>query len=140
MTDTDKIIDELEDITNDYKGVNVEKIENLYLQATRVTSKGLSNVSVQTTPRNATREDILIMLAELSKNYDECNRKLKEIYHKVIDRDLKIYIEKKYFHLSNAKLEEKWGIGRRQIQKICKKIEKNRQSSPWVRGQVLEYD
>jgi len=130
MTDTDKIIDELEDITNDYKGVNVEKIENLYLQATRVTSKGLSNVSVQTTPRNATREDILIMLAELSKNYDECNRKLKEIYHKVIDRDLKIYIEKKYFHLSNAKLEEKWGIGRRQIQKICKKIEKNRQSSP----------
>ena len=130
MTDTDKIKDELEDITNDYKGVNVEKIENLYLQATRVTSKGLSNVSVQTTPRNATREDILIMLAELSKNYDECNRKLKEIYHKVIDRDLKIYIEKKYFHLSNAKLEEKWGIGRRQIQKICKKIEKNRQSSP----------
>jgi len=130
MTDTDKIIDELEDITNDYKGVNVEKIENLYLQATRVTSKGLSNVSVQTTPRNATREDILIMLAELSKNYDECNRKLKEIYHKVIDRDLKIYIEKKYFHLSNAKLEKKWGIGRRQIQKICKKIEKNRQSSP----------
>ena len=130
MTDTDKIIDELEDITNDYKGVNVEKIENLYLQATRVTSKGLSNVSVQTTPRNATREDILIMLAELSKNYDECNRKLKEIYHKVTERDLKIYIEKKYFHLSNAKLEEKWGIGRRQIQKICKKIEKNRQSSP----------
>ena len=130
MTDTDKIIDELEDITNDYKGVNVEKIENLYLQATRVTSKGLSNVSVQTTPRNATREDILIMLAELSKDFDECNRKLKEIYHKVIDRDLKIYIEKKYFHLSNAKLEEKWGITRRQIQRICKKIEKNRMMSP----------
>lgn len=130
MTDTDKIIDELEDITNDYKGVNVEKIESLYLQATRVTSKGLSNVSVQSTPRNATREDILIMLAELSKDFDECNRKLKEIYHKVIDRDLKIYIEKKYFHLSNAKLEEKWGITRRQIQRICKKIEKNRMMSP----------
>lgn len=130
MTDTDRIIDELEDITREYKGVNVEKIENLYLQATRVTSKGLSNVSVQSTPRNATREDILIMLAELSKDFDECKRKLKEIYLKVIDRDLKIYIEKRYFHFSNAKLEEKWGISKRQINRICKKIEKNHMMSP----------
>lgn len=130
MTDADRIIDELEDITREYKGVNVEKIENLYLQATRVTSKGLSNVSVQSTPRNATREDILIMLAELSKDFDECKRKLREIYQKVIDRDLKIYIEKKYFHFSNAKLEEKWGISKRQINRICKKIEKNHIMSP----------
>lgn len=130
MTDTDKVIEELDNLVNDYKGVNLEKIENLYTQATKTTSKGLSDISVQSTPKMHSREDILIMLAELSKDYDECNRKLKEIYHKVIDRDLKIYIEKKYFHLSNAKLEEKWGIGKRQINKICKKIEKNRTSSP----------
>lgn len=125
MIDTDKLIDELEEITKEYKGVNKEKIESLYLQATRVTSKGLSNVSVQSTPRNATREDILIMLAELSKDYDECQRKLKEIYHKVHERNLKIYIEKKYFNFSNDQLELKWGIGKRQINKICKKIQKN---------------
>ena len=130
MTDTDRIIGELEEITKRYKGVNVEKIESLYTQATKTTSKGLSNVSVQTTPKMHSREEILIMLAELSKDYDECKRKLKEIYHKVIDRDLKIYMEKKYFHFSNAKLEEKWGIGKRQIQKICKKIEKKHTSSP----------
>lgn len=130
MTDTDKLIDELEKIINEYRGVNVEKIENLYTQATKVTSKELSDVSVQSTPKMHSREDILIMLAELSKDYDECNRKLKEIYFKVKDRDLKIYMEKKYFQISNAKLEEKWGITRRQVQRIVKKIEKNRTMSP----------
>lgn len=126
MTDTDKLIDELEEITKEYKGVDKEKIESLYLQATRTTSKGLSNVSVQSTPKMHSREDILIMLAELSKDYDECQRKLKEIYHKVNERNLKIYIEKKYFNFSNDQLELKWGIGKRQINKICRKIAKNR--------------
>lgn len=125
MTDTDKVIDELDKIKNEYKGVDKERIEMLYTKATNTTSS-MKDVSVQSTPKAHSREDILIMLAELSKGYDECISKLKEVYRKAESRNLKIYIEKKYFNFSNDQLELKWGLSKRHINRICKKIEKNR--------------
>ena len=45
---------------------------------------------------------------------------------KIHNRDLKIYFDKKYFHLTNAQLELKWGLSKRHINRVCKKIEKNK--------------
>lgn len=69
-------------------------------------------------------------MSNMMKELDKMQEKLREIYGKLEDRNLKIYFDKKYFGLTNAQIELKYGIGKRQIQKICKKIDK---SSPLVR-------
>lgn len=77
-----------------------------------------------------TTEEALLMMSNMMKELDKMQEKLREIYGKLEDRNLKIYFDKKYFGLTNAQIELKYGIGKRQIQKICKKIDK---SSPLVR-------
>ena len=77
-----------------------------------------------------TTEEALLMMSNMMKELDKMQEKLREIYNKLEDRNLKIYFDKKYFGLTNAQIELKYGIGKRQIQKICKKIDK---SSPLVR-------
>lgn len=62
---------------------------------------------------------------ELEEYYQEVREK-EEIYQKYNDRDKQIYVDKKLYKLNNAKMEIKYGLDRSVMNKICKKIEKNR--------------
>lgn len=122
IKEADKIIDELKDF-------NPEEIETLYTQATKTTSS-ISKNAVQSSVKMGSRENLLLKLAELSKGYTDCLNKLKEIFNKIDDRDLKIYFEKRYLlngysaQDKNRILGVKYGITKSQINKICNKIEK----------------
>lgn len=118
IKEADKIIEELNNI-------NEEQVEMLRTKLTNCTSS-ISDVSVQSSHKSHSREDALLLLAEMTSMLDRANDTLYKIYNKLEDRDMKIYFDKKYFKLSNAQLEVKYNIGKRQIQKICKKIEKNK--------------
>lgn len=131
MKEADKLIEEVENILNEYNNVDVDKIEHLYTIATKTTSAA-KDISVQSTPNTHSKEEVLLLLAQISKDYDECQAKIKEIYSKLEDRDLRIYFDKVYFHISNTNLEIKYGLTRRQIQRIVKKIEKKRKCRPNV--------
>ena len=61
---------------------------------------------------------------ELDEIYQEINDK-ETIYNKYNDRDKKIYIDKKLRGYSNAKMTYKYGLSKRSINRIVKKIEKN---------------
>lgn len=76
-----------------------------------------------------TKEEAIRLISDIINSLDEVSDVIKDIYSKA-DRNLKIYMDKKYYGLTNVDLELKYGIGSRQIQKICKKIDK---SSPKVR-------
>lgn len=116
IKEADKIIDEMNNVTYD-------RVEMLRTKLEKCTSS-VSDVSVQSSHKTHSREDALLLLAEMSSILDDGTQKLKEIYKNIDNRDLKIYFDKVYFKLPNGLLELKWGIGKRQIQKICKKIEK----------------
>lgn len=118
IKEADKIIEEMNNI-------NAEQVEMLRTKLEKCTSS-VTDISVQGTRRLHAREDALLLLADMTSTKDRADELLHRIYNKITDRDLRIYFDKKYFRLSNAQLEEKWGIGKRQIQKICKKIEKNK--------------
>ena len=118
IKEADKIIEEMNNITS-------ESVEMLRTKLEKCTSS-VTDISVQGGRRLHTREDALLLLADMTSMLDKADEMLHRIYNKLTNRDLKIYFDKKYFRLSNAQLEEKWGIGKRQIQKICKKIEKNK--------------
>ncbi len=122
ITEADKIIDEL-------NNVSYEKIETLKTKLEKTTSS-FSDNRVDGGQKLHSREDALLLYAEMTKQMDDADRKMKNIYKNINDRDLKIYFEKRYLHMTNAQLELKWGIGKRQINKICKKIEKMHYSSP----------
>ena len=117
ITEADKIIDEMNNVTYD-------RVEMLRTKLEKCTSS-VSDVSVQSSHKTHSREDALLLLAEMSSILDDSTQKLKKIYKNIDNRDLKIYFDKVYFKLSNAQLELKWGIGKRQINKICKKNRKN---------------
>lgn len=122
IKEADKIIDEIGSVT-------YEKVEIMRTKLEKCTSS-ITDVSVQGSHRVHSREDALLLLAEMSQILDESQKKLREIYNKTEDRNLRIYFDKKYFNLTNAQLEYKYGITKRQVQRICKKIEKNKQMSP----------
>ena len=122
IIEADKIIDEL-------NNVDYERVKMLETKLEKVTSD-FSDNRVDGGRRLHSREDALLLYAELTKQLDDADKKMKEIYKNIKDRDLKIYFEKRYLHMTNAQLELKWGIGKRQINKICKKIKKKHYSSP----------
>ncbi len=122
LKEADKVIDEMNNVT-------YEKVEMMRTKLEKCTSS-ITEVSVQGSHKIHSREDALLLLAEMSQILDESQRKLREIYNKTEDRNLKIYFDKKYFNLTNKQLEYKWGLTKRQINRICKKIEKNKYMSP----------
>lgn len=77
-----------------------------------------------------TKEEAIKIISDIINSLENVQDIMKDIHNKTTDRNIKIYIEKKYLGLNNAQIGEKWGIGDRQIQKICKKID---ESSPTVR-------
>ena len=116
IKEADKIIDEMNNVTYD-------RVEMLRTKLEKCTSS-VSDVSVQSSHKSHSREDALLLLAEMSSILDDSTQKLKEIYKKIDNRDLRIYFDKVYFKLSNANLEIKYGLTRRQIQRIIKKVRK----------------
>ena len=117
ITEADKIIQEMGEVTN-------ESVELLRVKLENCTSN-ISEISTQGSINSHSREDALLLLAEMSSILDFSKTALIEIYKTIKDRNLKIYFEKKYLGFSNAQLERKWGLCKRQINRICKKIEKN---------------
>ncbi len=126
-------IKEADRLINEIDKNNEERIERLYTRLTKTTSN-ISKDVVQSSPKAHSREEALLLLAEMTKEYSEARKKLKELYNKTEDRDLKIYLDK-YYLLSgsayeiNRALEIKYGLTKRQIQRICKKVEKKHEMS-----------
>ena len=119
ITEADKIIDEMNNATD-------EQIEMLETQAEKVTSI-VSDISVQGSRKTHSREEVYILLAEMRIINKEGKDKLDKIYNSIPseNRDLKIYFDKIYYHMSNTNLEIKYGLTRRQIQRIIKKVKNN---------------
>ena len=118
IKEADKIIDELNNI-------NAEQVEMLRTKLTNCTSN-ISDMSVQGGRRLHTREEALLLLAEMDLMLDNSKERIDDIYKKIKDRNLKIYFDKVYYKMNNAQLEAKWGISKRHINRICKKINKNK--------------
>ena len=118
IKEADKIIDELNNI-------NAEQVEMLRTKLEKCTSS-VTDISVQGGRRLHSREDALLLLAEMDLMVDNSKEKIDDIYKKIKDRNLKIYFDKVYYKMNNAQLEAKWGISKRHINRICKKIEKNK--------------
>lgn len=119
IKEADKIIDEMNNATD-------EQIEMLETQAEKVTST-VSDISVQGSRKTHSREDVYILLAEMRIINKEGRDKLDKIYNSIPseNRDLRIYFDKIYYHMSNTNLEIKYGLTRRQIQRIIKKVKNN---------------
>lgn len=98
-----------------------------------------SNISVEISKGGIVdRTDTLLELIQMSKNLDDAVAKLNNltrlkdkkynIYKMANDYDKQIYMEKKLFKWSNAKISARHGISRTQIWNIVKKVEKNKKS------------
>ena len=118
-------IKKADEIISEMNNLTYEKAEMLRTNLEKCTSS-VTDISVQGSHRLHTREEALLMLAEMTSALDKANEMLHKIYSSIEDRDLKIYFDKVYFKMNNAQLELKYDIGKRQIQRIIKKIEKNK--------------
>lgn len=123
IKEADKLIEEM-------NNVNAEQVEMLRTKLEKTTSN-ISEVSVQGSHRLHSREDALLLLAEMTSMLDEANEGLKEIYRRIPreNRNLRIYFDKVYFNLSNAQLELKYGLTKQQINRIVKKIKEEHECS-----------
>ena len=82
-----------------------------------------------------TIEDVMHSLIEAEKGLQKCKNLLDEYYQEVRDkeavyqefkdRDKQLYIDKRFYKLNNAQMEIKYGLSKRQINRIIKKFEKN---------------
>ena len=126
IKEADKIIDEMNNATD-------EQIEMLETKAEKITST-VSDVSVQGSRKTHSREDVYILLAEMRAINKEGKDKLDKIYNSIPseNRDLRIYFDKVYYHMSNTNLEIKYGLTRRQIQRIIKKVKNSHKCRPDV--------
>lgn len=130
-----KEIKEADNVINELNGVTYEKAEMLRARLEKCTSS-VSDLQVQSSHKTHSREDALLLLAETTSLLDNAQESLKGIYKRIEDRDLRIYFDKNYMlngYSANEKnriLEEKYGIGKNRINKICRKIEKKHKSTP----------
>jgi len=100
-----------------------EKVEMMRTKLEKCTSS-VSDINVSGSHRLHAREEGLLLLAEMTSILDKGAEKLKDLYKKIPkeDRNLRIYFDKVYFKLSNKQLENKYGIGKRRINKIIEEI------------------
>ena len=124
IKEADKIIDEMNNATD-------EQIEMLETQAEKVTST-VSDISVQGSRKTHSREDVYILLAEMRTINKDSKDKLDKIYNNIPseNRNLRIYFDKVYYHMSNTNLQLKYGLTKSQINKIIKKIRKDHKCAP----------
>ena len=122
--------EEIEEVNSniEYYKDEIERLE------TKVGVKA-SNISVEISKGGIVdRTDTLLELIQMSKNLDDAVAKLNNltrlkdkkynIYKMANDYDKQIYMEKKLFKWSNAKISARHnGIGKSQIYRIVRKIE-----------------
>lgn len=126
--------EEIEDVNSniDYYKNEIERLE------TKVGVKA-SNISAEIVKGGISdKTDALLELIQMTMYLDEAIAKLDNltrlkdkkynIYKEANDYDKQIYMEKKLFKWSNAKISARHGISRTQIWNIVKKIEKNKKS------------
>ena len=126
--------EEIEEVNSniEYYKDEIERLE------TKVGVKA-SNISVEISKGGIVdRTDTLLELIQMSKYLDDAVAKLNNltrlkdkkynIYKMANDYDKQIYMEKKLFKWSNAKISARHGISRTQIWNIVKKVEKNKKS------------
>ncbi len=132
MTDTDKLIDELEEILRKHNP-NVEKVETLWNRATKQTSQS-KEVSVQSTPSGNSTQTLWNEFVQATIDLD----RIKEFYKKVKEpenrsqRDIRIYLDKKYILRGkgykhdeiNHILAIKNNLTKQRINQICEEIDK----------------
>ena len=128
---TDELIDELDSIMEEYKP-NVEKINKLFLKATRITSS-VKDISSQYCPSNNSKENLWLNFIQATVDF----QKLEEFYNKLSytknqkERDIKVYLDKvkilpKKGYVNweiNNIISMKTGLTKRQINRIVKKID-----------------
>lgn len=128
---TDELIDELDSIMEEYKP-NVEKINKLFLKATRITSN-TKDTSSQYCPSNNSKENLWLNFIQATVDF----QKLEEFYNKLSytknqkERDIKVYLDKvkilpKKGYVNweiNNIISMKTGLTKRQINRIVKKID-----------------
>jgi hypothetical protein len=82
-----------------------------------------------------TIDDVMHLIIEAEKGVQRCKnlledyyqevREKEEIYQKYNDRDKQIYIDKMLYKLNTAQMEIKYGLSKRQVNRIIKKIKKS---------------
>lgn len=126
-----KEIKEADSIIDEMNGATYEKAELLRTKLEKCTSS-FSNVRVDGSLKFHSREDALLLLASTTALLDDSQERLKEIYKRIENRDVRIYFDKVYFHMSNADLIIKYNLTKQQINRIVKKVKKIHQCSPDV--------
>ena len=131
MTETDKLIDELEEILREHNP-NVEKTETLWNRATKQTSQP-KEVSVQSTPSSNSTQTLWNEFVQATIDLD----RIKEFYKKVKEpnnrneRDIRIYLDKKFILKSkgykndeiNHILAIKNDLSKQHINRVVKEID-----------------
>lgn len=127
---TDELIDELDSIMEEYKP-NVEKINKLFLKATRITSS-VKDISSQYCPSNNSKENLWLNFIQATVDF----QKLEEFYNKLSytksqsERNIKVYLDKvkilpkkgyANWEINNI-ISMKTGLTKRQINRITKKV------------------
>lgn len=130
IKETDKIIEELDDIMKEHKP---EKIERLFTKATKVTSN-FKNIVVQGGKQGNSKENLWLKFIESTKSRDKLNKFYKSLIktNNKFERNIKIYIEKKFIYANkgydNTEINEiltmKYDMTKQGINKIIRKIDK----------------
>ena len=122
-------IKKADEIISEMNNLTYEKAEMLRTNLEKCTSS-VTDISVQGSHRLHTREDALLLLAEMTSMLDDAKNKLYKIYKNIDDRDLRIYFDKVYFKLNNAQLQLKYNLTKSQINRIVKKVKENHNMRP----------
>ena len=82
-----------------------------------------------------TIDDIMHLIIEAEKGAQRCKNKLDDLYQEVRekeaiyqqynDRNKQIYVDKMLYKLNTAQMEIKYGLSKRQVNRIIKKMKKN---------------
>jgi len=113
--------------------------ERIALERSRLGSKAIdySKPTVQSSPHKDPMLEVITKISEMERELEQAiteleqNRKeidrLYQIFKEYKERDKQIYIEKRLYKWSNEKISvQHGGISRMQINRIIKKIEKNK--------------
>lgn len=112
------------------------KLELLYLYISKLELHvtDLSQIRVISSPKDPQKIELyekaikyLNEIEQLDKEIKILEKELtnqKKIFEEYNDRDKQIYIEKKLYKYNNAKISYRYNLGKRQINKIVKKISK----------------
>lgn len=130
------IVDKAERELDKLNGTTNEKVELLRTRVEKVTASYGDNIA--NSSQMHSREDALLLLAEMSKSISNCSEMLKTLYNNIPaeSKEFKIYFYKKYIlrnivdkHEKNVILTNKFNLTKQRINQIVKKVEKKLKKS-----------